>query len=204
MAFIPLPQGARLNINYDWAGQFVENTLWFTQVAGNYDATALNDLAAKVDTVWQGEVMPHLSQDLVYRGIVAYAQHSDVAPAINFPVPPVAGGRGVRAVPNNVAWCIQLRTAFRGKSGRGRNYIPGLADEDVVNNALNQTIADALVGAYSSLLGPGPIDPHHLVVASHYTAGAPRGIALAVQVLNIGYSDLIVDSQRRRLPKRGT
>ena len=46
------------------------------------------------------------------------------------------GGVAGDCLPNNIAAVISKRTALRGKSYRGRIYIPGVSEDDNVNNAL--------------------------------------------------------------------
>jgi len=42
-----------------------------------------------------------------------------------------------------------------------------------------------------------------LVVVSYYNSGAWRTTAVATPIINFGFADLAIDSQRRRLVGRG-
>jgi len=98
----------------------------------------------------------------------------------------------------NAAMCASLRTAFTGRSFRGRFYVGGLA-QDVINDAQNfGTASVALLSTYfvdfiTALQAIGQT----LVVVSNYAANIERIIALATEIIAI-ITDTKIDSQRRR------
>jgi hypothetical protein len=75
----------------------------------------------------------------------------------------------------------------------------------VTGNTLNAGYASDFVIAYNDLLPGGVFEPDgwRWVVLSRYTAGAPRAAGVAFAVTRALFTDLTVDSQRRRLPGRG-
>lgn len=204
MAFVPTPNCALVSLAYDWKGQKCNNTLWFENGGTPFDAGRLLDLGNAINSYWVGSVMTQLSQDIVFRGCIVYAQDSESAPAVDVPVTPFAGEVVADSLPNNVAWCVKFTTTGRGKSYRGRNYVPGIPDNVYADNAVNSTWAGNVRDAYYGILTETGLATFAWVVVSHFTAGAPRAAGLVSSVVNVSYSDLVIDSQRRRLPGRGT
>lgn len=204
MPFIPTPNVALCTLAYDWDLQHVSNNLWFNQESGEFTVESLTTLATELTDYWATTMMPQLSDRLTFRGVVAYSQFSESAPAVEVSAGVVAGGVAEQPLPNNVAWAVKFNTAGRGKSFRGRNYVPGIPRSAVENNIVDEAFADNILLVYNGILTSGPLAPWSWVVVSHFTGGAPRAAGLASAVLSASFSDLTVDSQRRRLPGRGT
>jgi hypothetical protein len=107
-------------------------------------------------------------------------------------------------LPNNVTWAIKFNTANRGRSGRGRNYIIGLTKPKVAANLLNPITAGQFVDGYLDLLTDLAASDWEWVVYSRFEDKVERTTGLAQPVVSVSFADLILDSQRRRLPGRGT
>jgi hypothetical protein len=204
MAFVPVPLCVGVEMRMLLDSQHIENTFAVSKGIGWIPADVpvlFNELLLW----WTVDLAPSLTQSITLQEV----QITDLSSATGFaftipaPVPKPAGGRVGTPLPNNVAGCITLRTAKRGRSFRGRNYVPGLVVNDVTNNTIAAARITALETAYNSLitrmvgLGAG------LVVISRFTAGAPRVTGVATVVTAAGFTDATVDSQRRRLPGRG-
>jgi hypothetical protein len=185
-------------------GQKVENTLYFSGEPP-LTPTTLNDLAVIVESWWADNISPILSTTLSLNEIVVTSLASETAPQIVFTTGlPDTGGNANAALPNNVSWAIKFNTANRGRSGRGRNFIVGLTEEVVSASQLNVITAAQLVDGYLDLLADLSGGDWTWVVYSRFEDKVERTTGLAQEVISVGYTDLIVDSQRRRLPGRGT
>jgi hypothetical protein len=204
MPFIPTPNVVQVSLAYDMDGQHLDNTLWFLKRTGSPDIPSMLTLADDINAYWNDTVMPLLSIDLVFRGCIVTDQSSESAPAVNVPTGPTPGGIGTESAPNSVAFVVKFLTAGRGRSSRGRNYVPGIPNNLLVLNTIDGTLANDLVSAYQGILASGFDADWEWSVVSHFTGGAPRAAGLPQAVIGAGYTDLIVDSQRRRLPGRGT
>jgi hypothetical protein len=119
-------------------------------------------------------------------------------------VTPIPGERAHESLPNNVALTVSFRTAARGRSARGRNYIAGLSDDQVLHNTVDASVASGLAAAYNDI--PARLEGlgYGWVVVSKKSGGVPRVAGLARPVTTAIVVDRTVDSQRRRLPGRGT
>jgi hypothetical protein len=205
MPFVPVPNTLQAELRFLWEGQRVENTLYFEGSAGVSPslATDLGDaLIGWWDTNFKALTTDTMSLEEVYL--------TDLTSATSFTVSdtsglPLAGTNVSDSSPNNVAHCVSFRTAQRGRSGRGRNYVGGITEADLDGSVISALARAAHVVAYDILVGAGAFVPGlQWVVVSRFTGGAPRTTGLAIPITNVLSVDAIVDSQRRRLPGRGT
>jgi hypothetical protein len=132
---------------------------------------------------------------------------SENAIQITFGVTPgtVVGSNAGAALPNNVTACVSLRSNFAGRSARGRLYWQALTETQVVGNTIDTSVAGDIVAAVQAIdvamTGLG----YELSIVSYINNGAPRvGGPVYFFVSDILMTDFTVDSQRRRLPGRGT
>lgn len=165
---------------------------------------ALLGLGAAINTWVEASLMPTFSQDYSYSGCVVTDQTSESSAAVNVPDSSVGGSLAEPSLPGSVAFCVTFLTAGRGRSSRGRNYIPAIAEPFVIGNTLDLTQANLYVAAYEALFAVATDQNVTWVVVSHQTAGAPRVAGLAQPVTGVRYADRFIDSQRRRLTGRGT
>lgn len=203
--FVPAPNVLQARMRYVQFGQLTENTLYFEGSAA-VDTALATTLGNALLNWWSVNFQPQCSNQMALLQVYI----TDLTTQTGFTVavtPPSAltGGSTTEALPNNVAFCVSFRTAARGRSSRGRNYVGGLTEADTNASNLLQSRATAIVNAYKLLMGAGVFVPGlQLVVVSRFTLGNPRPVALSRPVINILNVDLTVDSQRRRLPHRGT
>jgi len=210
MAFIPVPNTAQVNIRYLYAGQQIENTLYFSKGSA-FSGTDLQDLADEVWDRWQSDVMLDLSNALQLTSVYVVdlttatsgvATHTESANGLN---------SGSAATPGNVAFCIKFTTASRGRSFRGRIYLPGIPiGYESTPGILNQSDADTLLEDVTGAIGQIEVGTglDHVVVSRYSGVDVngdpiPRTTGLATPVTGISYTDRNSDSQRRRLPGRG-
>jgi len=205
MAFIPVANTAQLDIIYTCDSQRVENTL-YARFSTAPDATQIADLAAAVKAAWIDNIMPLLSSTVSLIAVEASDLTSASGPqTIDTGGLPEAGGVTSRAMPSNVALCVSFRTGLRGRSFRGRNYLPGMSSDAVsegvneVNAAYQTSIRNAYLAVQLTIEGVGA----EWVVVSRYADGSPRTAGVATPITNVVFTDNVVDSQRRRLPGRG-
>ena len=112
---------------------------------------------------------------------------------------PVTGTDAGGPQPNNVALVSTLRSAFAGRSYRGRIYTPGICDDQMTTvNEVSTGFAAAMSTNYGILASDIATAGAALVIASFRTAGAPRASAVLTAVTAIS-TGLKVDTQRRRL-----
>jgi len=212
MAFIPADNTARVAMHFSRDSQQVENVFYVKNDAGWTD-TSLFDLCDTVVTWWNTSMKANVASNLTLNEVTAKDLTSSAGIEVVYTTGlPISGTNVGVALPNNVTIAIKLLTGFGGRSYRGRQYINGLLQGHLGadQNTLSTSSITMFAGAYNDLISqlntaytPG------MVVASFYSgvdsAGKPipRATALTTPILNAGFADNILDSQRRRLPGRG-
>lgn len=203
MAFIPVADVISAEVRCQQDGQKVENTLYFRAAPGTAGAK-LADCAAMVRAWFLTNNLGSASNKLVFREVYCTdissqtgGTYSDVTGA------GTAGPSTSPLMPNNVTFRVTFRTAQRGRSARGGNYLLGLTDEYVTDNVVAGTYAAAALVWYANLKGAAADAGLTWVVVSRYANKAPRIIGQSLPVTTAAIVDNIVDSQRRRLPGRG-
>lgn len=209
MPFVPADKVAEVELRYLLDSQRVENTLYF-KATDIIDAGMLNALAALVETWWEDNVQAHLSSDIELNEVFATDLTSSTGPVSSFTTGlPLGGTVGVEAEPANVAPCISFKTANRGRSFRGRNYIPGIPGTFVAGNHMSGEWMADMVDAYEALNAAVSGESWVHVVISRFSGSTivdgkkiptPRVAAVVTPVTTYSFVDDVVDSQRGRLP----
>lgn len=210
MPFVVVLNTVMVEMRMQLDGQRVENTLYFHRDSGWELEDALS-LGADLVTWWGTNYAARLTANLSLTEVFI----TDLSDPNSFgvsvlPEEATVGGSGLDYLPNNVAMCISFRTAGRGRSNRGRNYIPGIVRSDVVNNQIGSDWTEDLVGAYEELFTVATSHDATWNVVSRFSGvdpdtgkPIPRTTGITTPVTTPIFVDNFVDSQRRRLPGRG-
>jgi len=203
MAFIEVNRTVQIEVRSTLNGEKVENVLYFQRDSA-VDVASMEDLADTISNWWNTECRPLQSQSYVAKEVYATDLTTETGPTFtdlqNNNIPGAISASG--AMPGNVAVCVSLRTAGRGRSARGRNYWCGLTEAQCSGNALTGAIIDDIPQAYMEIMTYIPVD-YTWVVVSRYHDGAPRASGLAQPVTQALLVDSNLDSMRRRLAGRG-
>lgn len=204
MPFVPAPDVCLAELVMQLDGQVVENTLYFEASAG-LDLSLMASLGAALVTWWTDFIAPGVTEQLLLTGVNLTDLTTAISPGVFVPVVPAVPGEGTSpAEPNNVSLCVSFRTAFRGRSARGRNYVVGLQNSQVTNSHVDAGVADFFITAYQQLQGAGDfVAGLEWGVLSRFSGGDPRTTALFRPIIAVTVVDNTLDSQRRRLPGRG-
>lgn len=204
MPFVPAVNTAQVSIRYLYQGQRAENTVYFEMIGGVTEAK-MEALAEAIGGKLIADHLPNLPNSLILSEIYVVDLTTETSPAITetggMPAP---GGLSTPALPNNVTLTVSFRTNGRGRSSRGRNYLMGLTEPLVVGNTVDAAFTGVWVPFYTYLLTLDEPDGFIWSVVSRFEDGAPRATALVQPVTGVVVVDMVVDSQRRRLPGRGT
>ena len=204
MAFIPAPNTARVSLVMNQDGQTIVNVFHFTKVPTSpFTFGELQQLAQDFVTTWVNTVAAHQNADVAYTSIVARALDSLSAPSYEGPI---TGNGDVSdtPMPTNVTIAIKWITALGGRSYRGRTYHVGLSAGSISNSTLAQATLDAILAAYNEFLTQMGALGWRMVVTSYQQNGIPRVSGISTAITGAVAEDNALDSQRRRLPKRGT
>lgn len=202
-AFIPVPDAARTVMKYIIFGQTVENVHYFVR-SGGFTAGFLDDLNASITTHWTTFIRPLLPTTAqlleiisTAQEVVSGAQDSDIVAANG-----TNAGNPYQSL--GATFAIKFSTGLSGRSYRGRMYWPQLIEGLVVANDLNAGYAagirDAVEDFFTSI-NDDAVGTHNVVSYQNDCEWNTTGVA--TPVTGYSYTDLHVDSQRRRLSGRG-
>lgn len=207
MAFIPALDTAQVALHYLVDSQRCEN-IFYVQKDSTLVPADLDDIANAFGDWWTAHVAPLTPSNVSLQEIIVRDMTTETSPEIVFTTGlPFAGSSSAHSLPNNVTIAIKLNTGFGGRSFRGRSYIVGISQGDVAvdTNVITSGSAAARTTAWNELITlVNAISGMSLVVASFHSAGAPRSTAVLTPVTSMSFADLTLDSQRRRLPGRGS
>lgn len=203
MAFQPAPNIAQIQVVGRADGQVTINNQFFELSGGGITAVNLEAITIASANWAVSQLAPLLSEDWSFERSIGTDLTLIDGPRVEIANPTVGGVAG-EAAPNNVACCVSFRTAARGRSFRGRNYVPGIPNSVIDLNAMSPTFLSDISTAYSLMIGAGTFEAGwQWVVLSRETAGAPRANGIGSPVTSVTFSTPYVRSMRSRSVGRG-
>lgn len=203
--FQPVPDCVQVTVEGSLDGQLTINDLFFRSTIGPRTAADVLVLTQAIATWYDSSIAARLNHN--WEGRVAKGRGlSNPNPIVVLQtMVGVVGQKTGDQLPNNCTMAVHFGTGQSGRSFSGRNYVPVLDRDDVVGNFIDSTWAGEIVTAYTDLIFPGPVVPDGWiwVIVSRVQGGVRPAEGLFHEVMNVSVVDLVVDSQRRRLPGRG-
>lgn len=203
MGFVPAPGICQAELVYNWDSQICETVLQF-QSLDTLTPVTMVELGGHLITWWDTYIKAAMPTTLSLLNIKCTDMTTNIGPVVNVATGlPKAGTGGSPSLPNNCALVLTKRTALRGRSYRGRIYTPGLVESIVTGNTVTPATVASIITNWERLISfTTTSTTWDMVVMSRVADGVDRVTADSNQVVSLD-SDGIVDSQRRRLPRRG-
>lgn len=203
MPFIPVANTMQTSLIFQYGTQRAQNVMYFEKDGPIVGADF--DILGDAVRIWWNDNLKSIMDadyslvqismaDLTYQDAIGFDYTQNL---------PIAGTDPGNALPSNVACCVKLVTGFRGRSFRGRQFLMGLTDTRVVGNTIQSGYVGGALAAYDALLGGGVPAGWTWVVVSRYHNNAPRSAGMTTPIIGVSIEN-VVDSQRRRLPGRGS
>lgn len=205
MAFVPTASTVTFEARYSLNGALIENCLAFYIGAIPFATAAPQICTAYEQQVWL-VLRDFSTADTIYREGYVTDQSSAEGPTYTqaATVATASGTVLTDSVPNNAALVISLRSQSRGRSGRGRNYIGGLAEGLKVNSIWQPAPIAALLAAYENMRAVLQTSSITNVVLSKVSNGVPRTAGATYVITDYVNTTPAVRSQRRRNVGVGT
>lgn len=201
MAFVPVNNVACFAIRYTWQNAPATNTLyWYCD--DDWNPTKLQQGCFDLATWWATSIAPLVTNTCQIREIYAYDLTTATSSSYTYvPVTAIDGERSSPSMPNNVTTAISLRTAKRGRAYRGRNYIVGLCEDQVVGNFVVESTTAGYLEAYDELLSTVmTVDNTIWCVPHRYVGKTPLVGGTWEAIIAATFVDSRIDTQKRRLP----
>jgi hypothetical protein len=201
MPFVPVLDCAEVAIHYELASKAIANILHFKYTTEPSEANLLT-LATLVDTWVGAHWLPALSGACEYVGTEAKSLLSATAPYATMAAEAGTGGKVAEApLANQNTFAIKFTTGVTGRSNRGRLYVPGLTEGDKDGtNHIELARVTVWVDALGLLQGDALAEGFTLSVLSRVTDAVVNNPGILVPITGIGFTDLRIDTLRRRLP----
>lgn len=147
MPFVP-PGYAQFSFVYTLAGD--QEGMMFGLGISWDDAVFLGDVAEDIRAVWETIMVPSLGITYTFQGVTAVGTTSGGIEVAAEAMDPAPGTSATAKLPQNCALLVKKTTGLRGRSNRGRMFVPGHLSDDVVDDT--GTIASGTVTAYQTAL----------------------------------------------------
>ncbi len=211
MAFQPCPETAECRLQGIMYSQQVEN-VFHVRISTSPTLSDLNAIVSAINDWATGTYANHMSNDLHWQQLVV--TDLNVPGGIQVTHDMTGEGGGVidaRVKTNQDTFAVSFKTGLAGRSFRGRVYVLAVPSGYYnTANTLDPLNAAAYVTMFNTLKEDLATATYPLGVLSRYNKDAvptpphKRTEGLLTDVVTVTAADNIVDSQRRRLPGRGT
>lgn len=192
----------KVELNWRWNGVSAVNVLWFWKPSGNITDIEMENLLDNGVRLFWSTYRARAATQCILETMTATQWDAPEGQTVTV-TDGRAGVLSTGTVSSNVAVVASFRTGRAGRSRRGRIYVPGAGEEEVIGNAPTDNLRNAIIvgllqmGTYALSQGIAHI------VSSAFADGAPRATRLASIISQI-LVDARVDTQRRRLPNAFT
>lgn len=203
MPFVPFPNTVKVEMIFSQAGQIVQNVFHVRSTEFTTPGALIN-IAEVFKEWWDVELQTLVSSKVTLTSIKVTSLQTATALGIEYVDGlPLAALGSPNALPNNATVAVKWITGVRGRSFRGRTYHIGLSTLQVSESSLNEVSQNALQTAYRELITLANDADMPLVVASKIENGQFREVGEITFITDCSINRTL-DSQRRRLPERGT
>lgn len=205
MPFVPVPNVASVAFRALLDGKPVQTDMNFLCDSAITQEN-LDDLLAAACIAWTVGALPQLPS--TYRFISGYAydagEQEGLAADVVFTGLNIGTLSG-NAQPSNVSLFINNRIGTRKRGNAGGIYWPCFVETEVTNNIISQSRIDSIIVFMNEFVGLGAVaSGWQLVAVSKFLNNLPRAVGIARKVVDYIVNDNIVDSMRRRLPKKSS
>lgn len=196
MAFIPTPDGAMAVLV--WGDELHQwtNTLWYQKVG--FEETDLSTLAAAIPTKFSAAYLNAINEAWELKEVRVYDMRTSTGKVVSvFPTDKNGTATG-GGLPYAAALVVTLRTAYRGRSRRGRIYLGGADESSLDAGAFLPAFASNAEGVLEGLMDPVPLDDWTLCIHSTQEDGVPTTFGRMWPVTDAQVRSLRPGTQRRR------
>lgn len=199
MAFTAIPDVVRVIVRFTMGTFEFSNT--FHCYKASFTLSEQTTLAAAIDLWFGTNWRPNWPTDITYLRTDAYDMRSSIAPVVSINTGTGPGAQAADTLPLNVAMCVTLRTAGRGKSSRGRVYLAGFSESDITDGVFSgaaMTKGSSVVGSVNTTITNSGFQ---YSVVSMQTNGVPNLPPLVQPVTAWEVRNGVPATQRRRLDR---
>lgn len=203
--FVPLTDGAQVEIVFALGPLIVENRLFFVSRQPPVTQAQVDALAAGVGTWHAGQVMPHLSDQLQLAAVEAKDWTADPSPFLGVVAPLVNGGNSSGSHSANVSYRVRFKPSSLAPRLYNSNFLCGIPRDAVATNLVDPSWVELIFDAYVNLIdlaaGFGPFPAWRWVATSQIQDLAYRSEQFAARVDFIQFPNPYISPRRRRISR---
>lgn len=203
--FVPLADGAQVEIVLTMGALVVEDRLWFVSRQPPITQVQVDALAAGVGAWHATEVMPLLSSVMQLAAVEAKDWTSDPSPFLGVVTPLVNGGNSSGCHSANVSYRVRFDPTSDLPRLHNANFVPGIPKDKVNTNRIDSSWRTSLRNAYIDLIdlagGFGPFPAWRWVCTSRIASGVYRSEQLAGRTDFIRTPSDFISPRRRRITR---
>jgi len=201
MAFQPVPDTAQALMRYTSldGSRFLGANVWnFTFASGAPSTADLTNLGTTIADVWVENFAPLVPQGVVLASIELTSLTSEAAP-YDLVIVAEQGEVATPVLPANVTLAVSMRTGTTGRSRRGRFYWIQLGESQVGGNTVETSVLNGIRTACETLQAAVQVEEWNWSILSRVTGGVQRPEGVTFPITAWGFTDALVDTQRRRV-----
>lgn len=199
MAFIPTPNTARLVLKWQGGGFDYSNVVHCTKTG--FTTNDLQDLADDVSTWVGSNMLANIPDGIRWVGVDAYDMRTESGAMVSSTQSGGVGQQATEELPVSNAIVVTLRTAQRGRSGRGRLYVTFYDESDIDSGVFGQGAIN-LAGSYvAGVKGAIENAGWVLVIRSTQQGGVVLTTGVTIPVTSYEVRSGVPGTQRRRLDR---
>lgn len=185
MGFVPGPGQAKVNVELQIDNDTSSFGFWVLDTTSPQNAD-LDGIGLVVDAWVRAELEPILSGGVEITGFTIYDYASITSPKVSFVYqPPEEGNVASTTVALSTSMVVSLATGGRGRSSRGRIFLPGAPQSAMFDGEFTQTYADDVDARFTALQDNLRTAGYELIVSSAVAGGVDRVARLPQIVTSI-------------------
>lgn len=197
--FIPVAAAARLTLLYTLDGVEMVNVFNFRKTGG-WSAADITDLATTAGDAWGTRLNGLVTDKMHLVNSTALSLAFEGAETFQYvPSSLIRGTLPDDMEPNTVAFKLKFGTGLSGRSQRGGIYHAGIVKPQTNGRFIDTGVANDIRDAWGLWRDDVEIGVGcELGVVSYCHLGMWRDVGAFKPVISISYTDLLLDTQRRR------
>jgi hypothetical protein len=205
--FIPLADGAQVEIGFEWPGGLVtENRLWFVNRQPPTTLAQLQNLADGIATWHNTQIMPAISSEIELLSVIATKWDSAAGDIFAQSFVNSFGGNDSGCHSANVSIRVALAWSLRlNFLEENANFVGGIPLDQVDTNVYSEAIRGVLFEAYAALidLAPvlGPFPAWRWVTTSRRVNNDWRSEQVSEECIGPRFHSPFISPRRRRITR---
>lgn len=200
MTFQSVTNAASAEVLWTYGSLHFENVLWFTKAG--FDTVAMDALADAIIAATLGtNILSVMDDDWSLGSVLVTDQRTEGADQVSVAATGKVGTVASETIARNLALVVTLRTGLRGRSYRGRVYIPGMPESLMTNGAYAASVSTEVLEWLQLIKNNAATEGWTWGVCSRYHDGVERAAGIVTPITSHEVRSTYPGTQRRRFKR---